>query len=137
MKNFLPSFSLARTGELSSIREEFSVKVSPHSLLYLFHWIPLYITEAKNLTTYFQSKGRKNFSCTCLTSTPAGVNNQVSLVFTNLLSISPQADFFNWSIFRSFCFANMVNYGVRFPYKSIHLLCMHVSTLFKSTVCVK
>ena len=31
----------------------------------------------------------------------------------------------------------MQNYGVRFPYNPINLICMHVSTLLKSTIYVK
>ena len=37
--------------------------------------------------------------------------------------------------FVSFCY--MLNYGLKFPYSPIHLLCMHVSTQFISTTCVK
>ena len=35
-----------------------------------------------------------------------------TLMFTNLPLTSPQSHFFGWCIFRFFCIANMLNYGI-------------------------
>ena len=91
------------------LREVFSVKVSPKSLPYQFHSILFYQWGETFNNVLKGEKNSDHFSCTRLTSMlgrrkqPRGrfrMNKPRStLVFTNLFSISPQSDFFNWYIF--------------------------------------
>ena len=94
----------------SFLREELSVKISPK--FYSTSFIrSSCVTEDKKLNNKFTNfKGRKNYSCTCLISMPSRRKQpprrflmnkpRCTLVSTNLPSISPQFNFFNWCIFR-------------------------------------